>query len=70
VRRGDSYIGSKTQATLNQSGILSVREKMSLQTLKAVNMIVEINHSYENEYSSTVCFYRQETVRKGPCLRY
>jgi hypothetical protein len=47
-----------------------VREKMSLQTLKAVNMIVEINHSYENEHSSTVCFYRQETVRKGPCLRY
>ena len=60
MRQGDSYIGSKTQATPNQSGILSVREKMSLQTLKAVNMIVEINHSYENEYSSTLCFTEQK----------
>jgi hypothetical protein len=45
-------------------------EKMSLQTLKSGNMIVEINHSYENEHFVTVCFYRQETVRKGPCLGY
>ena len=63
-------ISSIPQATLNLQGLVYVRVKMSLQTLKAVNMIVEINHSYENEHSSTVCFYRQETVRKGPCLRY
>ncbi len=37
------YIGSVPQAILNQSGLVYVREKMSLQTLKAVNMIVEIN---------------------------
>jgi len=51
------YIGSVTQATLNLQGLVNVRVKMFLQTLKAVNMIVEINHSYENEYSRTVCFY-------------
>jgi len=70
VRQGDSYIGSKTQATLNQSGILSVREKMSLQTLKAVNMIVEINHSYENEYSNSVCFTKTKIVWIEPYVRY
>ena len=63
-------MGSIPQATLNLQGLVYVRVKMSLQTLKAVNMIVEINHSYENAYFSTVCFYRQETVRKGPCRRY
>ena len=63
-------MSSIPQATLNRSGLVYVGEEMSLQTLKAVYMIVEINHSYENEYSNTVCFYRQETVRKGPCLRY
>jgi hypothetical protein len=63
-------MGSIPQATLNRSGLVYVGEEMSLQTLKAVYMIVEINHSYESEYSRTVCFYRQATVRKGPCLRY
>ena len=55
--RGDGYIGSIPQATLNLQGLVYVRVKMSPQTLKAVNMIVEINHSNENEYSRTVCFY-------------
>ena len=50
-------MGSIPQATLNLQGLVYVRVKMSLQTLKAVNMIVEINHSYENEYSRTVCSY-------------
>jgi hypothetical protein len=60
VHRGDGYIGSIPQATLNLSGLVYVRVKMSLQTLKAVNMFVEINHSYENEYSSTLCFTEQK----------
>jgi hypothetical protein len=38
------YIGSAPQATLNLQGLVYVRVKMSLQTLKAVDMIVEINH--------------------------
>jgi hypothetical protein len=50
-------MGSIPQATPNQSGLVYVREKMFLQTLIAVNMIVEINHSYENEYFVTVWFY-------------
>ena len=49
------YMGSVPQATLNQSGLVYVREKMFLQTLIAVNMIVEINHSYENAYFNTGC---------------
>jgi len=48
------YIGSVPQATLNLQGLVYVRVKMSLQPLKAVNMIVQINHLYENEYSRTV----------------
>jgi hypothetical protein len=50
-------MGGIPQATLNLQGLVNVRVKMFLQTLKAVNMIVEINRSYENEYSRTVCFY-------------
>jgi hypothetical protein len=51
------YIGSVPQAILNQSGLVYVREKMFLQTLIAVNMIVEINHSHENAYFTTVWLY-------------
>jgi hypothetical protein len=47
-----------------------MRVKMSLQTLKAVNMIVEINHSYENEYSNSVCFTKTKIVWIEPYVRY
>jgi hypothetical protein len=56
VHRGDLYIGSIPQATLNLQGLVYVRVKMSLQTLKSGNMIMEINHSYENAYFGAVCF--------------
>jgi len=63
-------MGSIPQATLNQSGIVYVgRKDVSANTLKH-KKIVEINQLYENEHFVTVCFYRQETVREGPCRRY
>jgi hypothetical protein len=43
---------------------------MFLQTLIAVNMIVEINHSYENAYFITLCFTEAKIVLKGPYVRY
>jgi hypothetical protein len=63
-------ISSIPQATLNLSGIVYVREKMSLQTLKSGNMIVEINHSDENVYFGTVCFTGTKLRWKEPYVRY
>jgi hypothetical protein len=59
-------MSSIPQATLNLQGLVYVRVKMSLQTLKAVNMIVEINHSYKNAYFSTVCFTGTKNARNAP----
>ena len=59
-------MGGIPQATLNLQGLVNVRVKMFLQTLKAVNMIVEINHSYENAYFSTVCFTGTKNAQKAP----
>ena len=64
------YIGSVPQSTLNQSGLVYMREKMSLQTLKSGNMIVEINHSYENAYFNTGCSTGTKIVLKGSYVRY
>ena len=44
--------------------------KMSLQTLKSGNMIVEINHSDENVYFGTVCFTGTKLRWKEPYVRY
>jgi hypothetical protein len=63
-------MSSIPQATLNLQGLVYVRVKMSLQTLKAVNMIVEINHSYENVYFGTVCFTGTKLRWKEPYVRY
>ncbi len=59
-------MSSSPQATLNLQGLVYVRVKMSLQTLKAVYMIVEINHSYKNAYFSTVCFTGTKNAQNAP----
>ncbi len=59
-------MSSIPQSTLNLQGLVYVRVKMSLHTLKAVNMIVEINHSYENAYLSTVCFTGTKNAQNAP----
>ena len=59
-------MSSIPQATLDLQGLVYVRVKMSLQTLKAVNMIVEINHSYENAYFSTVRFTGTKNAQNAP----
>ena len=63
-------MSSIPQATLDLQGLVYVRVKMSLQTLKAVNMIVAINHSYENAYFSTGCSTGTKIVLRGSYVRY
>ena len=63
-------MSSIPQATLNLQELVYVRVKMSLQTLKSGNMIMEINHSYENAYFGTVCFTGTKLRWKEPYVRY
>jgi hypothetical protein len=53
---GDVSIGTIPQATLNQSRLVYVREKMSLQTVKIMKRSPKSINNRKNAYFINVCF--------------